>query len=78
MHKTDTDKFFGYAFAFLDAHRIDVCASGDLTRRQRAEIEQLAGGRMEGGQRSRILRLVADNPTAFRYLAALLRRDERR
>jgi hypothetical protein len=78
MHQTDTDKLFRYAFAFIDAHRVDVRASGDLTGRERAEIEQLAGGRLASGQRIRILRSVANNPTALRYLAALLRRNAHR
>jgi hypothetical protein len=78
MHKTDTDMLFRYAFAFIDAHRVAVRSSGDLTRRERTEIEQLAGGRLAGGQRIRILRSLANNPTALRYLAALLRNNERR
>jgi hypothetical protein len=78
MHMTDTDNLFRYAFAFIDAHGIAVRSSGDLTRRERVEIEQLAGGRLAGGQRRRILRSVADNPTALRYLAALMRSNEYR
>jgi hypothetical protein len=78
MRMTDTDKLFRYAFAFIDTHRVDVRASGDLTRREQTEIEQLAGGTLAGGQKIRILRSVANNPTALRYLAALLRSNEGR
>jgi hypothetical protein len=76
MHKTDTDKLFGYAFTFIDADRVDVHAPGDLTRGERTEIEQLACGKLVGGQRIRLLQRVANNPAALRYLAALLRRNE--
>jgi hypothetical protein len=73
MQQTDTDNLFRYVFMFIDARRVDVRKSGALTHRERTEIEQLARGRVAGGQRSRILRSVANNPTALRYLAALLR-----
>ena len=76
MHKTETDKFFRYALTFIEARRVDVHAPGGLTRGEREEIERLAGGRLAGGQRVRILEFVADNPTALRYLAALLRGSE--
>jgi hypothetical protein len=73
MHKTDTDKLFRYAFMYMDARWVDLHLREDLTHRERVEIEQLASGRVASGQRIRILRSVANNPMALRYLAALLR-----
>lgn len=77
MHKTNTHRFFRYAFAFIDVRRAGVHGSGDLTHGERTDIEQLAGGSLAGGRRRRALRFVADNPIALRYLAALLRGSER-
>jgi hypothetical protein len=76
MSKTDTDKLFRYAFTFIDAHWVDVRASGGLTRGERMKIEQLAGGKLTGGEKGRMLQFLADNPAALRYLAALLKSDE--
>lgn len=76
MHKTDTDKLLRYAFLFIDGRRVNVHASGDLTCTEQTEIEQLARGRLGDSQRMRILRSLANNPTALRYLAALLKANE--
>ncbi|MBW0000534.1 MAG: hypothetical protein JO015_15655 [Verrucomicrobia bacterium] len=78
MHQTDTEKLLRYAFLSIDARREDVHASGDLTRTERTEIEQLATGTLGSGQRTRLLQSVANNPIALSYLAALLRENEYR
>lgn len=78
QYNTNTEKLFGYAFTFIDAHRLIAHAPGSLTYRERTEIEQLAGGKLEGQQKLRMLRFVADKPAALHYLGALLRSNDRR
>ena len=73
---TDTHRFFRYAFTFIDACRVDVRASGDLTRGEREELERMATCRLAGRRRMRLLRFAADNSIVLRYLAALLRSRE--
>jgi hypothetical protein len=78
MHKIELDQLFGYVFAFIETHRADAHRSGNLTCRERTEIEQLAGGTLAGGQKIHIFRLLAEKPVALRYLGVLLRNNDRR